>query len=66
MLPTPSFRAQPSSLFSRERRKQRLDAFLDAFNRQTRPSVRGDLNAASEATTRFQSSRTAQSNAGGR
>jgi hypothetical protein len=66
MLPTPSFRAQPSSLFSRERRKQRLDAFLDAFNRQTRPAGRGDLNEASGATPRFQTTRAAQSNAGGR
>jgi hypothetical protein len=38
MLHANSFRSHPTTLFSRERRKQRLDAFLDAFNRQPQPT----------------------------
>lgn len=45
MLQNPTFRSHPTTLFSRERRKQRLDAFLDAFNRQIRPTIEGAVSA---------------------
>jgi hypothetical protein len=65
MFPTPSFRPHPATLFSRERRKQRLEAFLDAFNRQTQ-SVMDGMTQTSVRGQPTRSSRQSAANTGGR